>query len=407
VSGEIRVREYKEPNGRNTSLVRMTLIQREPAPTTRHVLGDLRGVSYYDVCYASRLQELESSDDDYITDRRRVLTGICKTGVKPMTKEEQEAERRLNWRLVKQFTMGIFKIDVRSFSFPVGYNENRTFIERSCDLFSFLVCDFLDRAAACDCPERRLSLVTIGVIASFHLYLQAKKPWNPVIGETYVGRWPNGVTIFAEQVSHHPPITCLQIRTPTNNWRIDGQFCFNIDQSLLKVDIQQNGLTRLMFSDGSRYEWEFPTIRAVGILTGDRVVHVHGPLKIKDLTHNLEAHVKVGPKASKQRGIVQPRATTIWGGVRTNGAAKDSFLMRITGDYAGTVYLDGEPVWRLERDFAHRPSVKVEEEELLPSDCRFRIDRALLIQGDADAAEEAKTLVENLQRCDAKLRLRA
>jgi hypothetical protein len=385
----------------------MSLVQRQAASTARMPVGELRGVTYYNVCYTGfPLQDLNTGDDDYAMDSTKAMTRNSKEGVKPMTKEEQETERNLNWKLVKAFTMGIFKMDVTCFSFPVGYNENRSFMERASDLFSFLVSGFLEQAYAYKSPEIRFSYVAIGVIASFHLYLRAKKPWNPVIGETFVGRWPNGVTMFAEQVSHHPPITCLQIRSPTNHWKIDAHLCFNIDQGMLKVDIHQKGLTKLQFADGCTYEWEFPTIRAVGILKGDRIVRVRGSLKMKDLTHNLEVQVKVSPKPSKQRGIVQPRATTIWGGVRARGAEKEAFITKITGDYAEMIYLDGQPVWKLETDFARRPSVKIDEDELLPSDCRFRIDRSMLIQGDVVTAEEAKVLLENMQRQDSKLRLR-
>jgi hypothetical protein len=45
----------------------------------------------------------------------------------------------------------------------------------------------------------------------------------------------------------------------------------------------------------------------------------------------------------------------------------------------------------------------VADEELLPSHCRFRTDRVMLIQGDMDAAEKGKGLLEELQRRDAKL----
>ncbi len=33
------------------------------------------------------------------------------------------------------------------------------------------------------------------------------KPFNPIIGETYQGYWPDGSSIFCEHTSHHPPIT--------------------------------------------------------------------------------------------------------------------------------------------------------------------------------------------------------
>jgi hypothetical protein len=300
--------------------------------------------------------------------------------------------------------MSLFKINVTEFSFHVGFNETRTFLERGGELFSFLVCDFLDRAYLCESPEIRLSYIAIGVIASFHLYLQAKKPWNPTLGETYVGQWPNGTTMFAEQVSPHPPVTSVHLKSPLNHWRIDAHMCFGIDLGVMKTDIKQKGWTRLRFDDGSTYEWEFPTIRVTGILKGERILCVKGPFRMKDITDNLEFHIKIAPKMSKVRQIHSVRATTIWGGVRRKGADKDAFLIRVTGNYADTIYLDGEPVWRLETDFVQRPCAKVEEDALLPSDCRFRIDRAMLIQGDVAAAGDAKELMQSLQRRDANLR---
>jgi hypothetical protein len=255
----------------------MTLIQRRSAPTSavQSPIGEFQGIPYYNVCSTGfPLQQLGSDDGDYARDRMKVLTRVGKEGVKPLTNEEQETERAMTWQLVKQFTMGIFKADMTCFSFPVGYNENRTFMERASDLFAFLVSDFLERAYFCNSPEARLSHVAVGIIASFHLCMRSKKPWNPVIGETYIGRWPNGPTMFAEQLSHHPPVTSIQIISQTNHWTIDATLSFEIDLGLSKATIRQKGLTRLRFADGCTYEWEFPAITVVGIIRGDRVVRV-------------------------------------------------------------------------------------------------------------------------------------
>lgn len=82
--------------------------------------------------------------------------------------------------------MAIFKMDITRFSFPVGYNEPRTFVERATDLFSFLVMEYIDKALEQTNPTDGLSYLAAGIIARFHLYLQQKKPWNPLLGETYV-----------------------------------------------------------------------------------------------------------------------------------------------------------------------------------------------------------------------------
>jgi hypothetical protein len=223
---------------------RESMIGQCAAPTRRPVFAEFRNVPFAHACYTGfPLQELNAPDPDYGNDRTKAVTCNTEDGIKPITQAEQEFERKLNWQVIKRVTMAIFKADVSRFSFPVGYSEWRTFMERACDLFAFPVSGFLEHASEFRDPAERLSWTTIGIIASFHLYCQSKKPWNPVIGETFIGRWANGVTISGEQVSHHPPITAMQLRTPTNHWKIDAQFSFGIDQGIFKIDLLQKGLS--------------------------------------------------------------------------------------------------------------------------------------------------------------------
>jgi hypothetical protein len=49
---------------------------------------------------------------------------------------------------------------------------------------------------------------------SFH------KPFNPILGETYQSVFPNGVEVYAEQISHHPPVSSWQVIDPS------GKFVF-------------------------------------------------------------------------------------------------------------------------------------------------------------------------------------
>lgn len=49
-----------------------------------------------------------------------------------------------------------------------------------------------------------------------------KKPFNPILGETYQGSFPDGTQIFCEQTSHHPPITAWLVVGPNNAWRLSG-----------------------------------------------------------------------------------------------------------------------------------------------------------------------------------------
>jgi hypothetical protein len=68
--------------------------------------------------------------------------------------------------------------------------------------------------------------------------------------------------------------------------------------------------------------------------------------------------------------------------------------------------LDGQPIWEIERDFAQRPNMKIDENQLLPSNCRFCIDRSMFVYGNISGTEEGKMLMENLQCYDAKLHMK-
>jgi hypothetical protein len=384
------------------------LTQRAGAPCSGHPVATLLDLPIFNDSYTGfQLQELKPADLDYEAERRRALNRNSKDGVKPMTKEDLEVEHELTWKMVKQLTMSIFKMDCFSLSFPVGFNEQRTFLERSADLFSFLVTEFADKSYDAVDANLRLAYIGIGIIASFHLVLQTKKPWNPALGETYVGQWSNGTMIFAEQISQDPPISCFQLRPQNGHWKIDSNIYFMMDQGLTQLDLAQNGTTRLTFDDGTIYEWQFPKIRVTGILRGDRVVKIKGPLVVRDITKNLEMRVKVGtrkPRRSKPFGIAEPRATTVIGGVGRMSCDKNPLVTTVTGDYAGSIYVDGRLVWSLERNCSARPFMKVDEGNLLPSDSRYRVDRGCFICGDMEAAEDAKNVVERVGRRDKRLR---
>lgn len=67
--------------------------------------------------------------------------------------------------------------------------------------------DLLQRAAQEENSFKRMALVTAHMLASFNLTKgRAKKPFNPMLGETYE-LVTEDYRFMAEQVSHHPPVS--------------------------------------------------------------------------------------------------------------------------------------------------------------------------------------------------------
>lgn len=47
-----------------------------------------------------------------------------------------------------------------------------------------------------------------------------KKPFNPILGETWQAAMPGGLQLYMEQISHHPPVSAYQVEGP--GWRLEG-----------------------------------------------------------------------------------------------------------------------------------------------------------------------------------------
>ena len=98
-------------------------------------------------------------------------------------------------------------------SLPVRIFEKRSTIERICDLW----CTgpkYLKQAALESDPVNQMKNVIAFIVSGMHMVACMRKPFNPILGETYEGVWPDGTRIYNEHISHHPPITCFLVEHP-------------------------------------------------------------------------------------------------------------------------------------------------------------------------------------------------
>lgn len=102
---------------------------------------------------------------------------------------------------------------VVSVSLPVRIFEKRSAIERILDIFSTGPI-YLKKAAESQSQFDRMKYVIAFVVSGVHQTIDMRKPFNPIIGETFEGYWPDGAKIYCEHISHHPPITTYLIEHP-------------------------------------------------------------------------------------------------------------------------------------------------------------------------------------------------
>ena len=393
----------------------MSLISRPSAPTSAAtpLSADVKGIQIKNTSTTGMERtELPHADEDYAFERDRALTKVTPAGIQPLSPEETKQQHKGSKKILKKFATSALQFKYKAVSFPVMFSEPRSYLERGADLFSFLVGKYINEALETeDDPARRLAQITVGILAALHVDMNPKKVFNPILGETFIGRWEDGSVVFAEQTSHHPPISDFQLFGADGAWKCRAHCNFEITSGMSEIDVIQHGVFYLELRDGSRYEWEFPSVTISGFIKGERTVKVKGELVVTDPVNALQAVVEFEPKKDKKKGITESKATTIYGGI---GPAKETkkgwelekkdFDMEITGDYCKEILVDGEMMFDIENDVVRRALGEVSEQDLLPSDARFRLDRCFLIRGDNESADQAKTALEDCQRREAKLR---
>ncbi|VDM46320.1 unnamed protein product [Toxocara canis] len=136
--------------------------------------------------------------------------------------------------LLSQVSVGM---DLTKVTLPTFILERRSLLEMYADFFahpdSFIV------ATGLSSPEERFISVVKYYLGAFYAARKsgvAKKPYNPILGETFRCRWDvpglkhtgekttrgpfpgsdvNQLTFIAEQVSHHPPISAFYAELPS------------------------------------------------------------------------------------------------------------------------------------------------------------------------------------------------
>ncbi|XP_065197805.1 oxysterol-binding protein-related protein 9-like isoform X2 [Sycon ciliatum] len=145
-----------------------------------------------------------------------------------------EGSKSVITHLLSQVRVGM---DLTKVVLPTFILERRSMLEMYADFFAHA--DLFARIPEYDTPRERFIEVVRWYISSFHAGRRsslAKKPYNPILGETFQCMWDvpathgvtesmlengpvawaheNSVSFIAEQVSHHPPVAAFYAEHP-------------------------------------------------------------------------------------------------------------------------------------------------------------------------------------------------
>lgn len=140
----------------------------------------------------------------------------------PEHKAALKAQRAQIWSWLKNIGSNMMRdgINLTKISLPVCLFEARSFLERMTTNWDYL--DLLIKASTFEDPVERMKHVVTFAIAGCCRQISFHKPFNPILGETYQSKYPNGVEVYCEQISHHPPVSSWQMVDPAGRFVFSG-----------------------------------------------------------------------------------------------------------------------------------------------------------------------------------------
>lgn len=355
--------------------------------------------------------DLTAMDDQHDDEPGGDLAGGFKFDT-PEHKEQLRQQRQQLWAWLKHVGGNMFRdgINLTKISLPVCLFEARSFLERMTTNWDYL--DFLVKASDSSDPVQRMKYVIAFAVAGLCRQVSFHKPFNPILGETYQSRYPNGVELYCEQISHHPPVSSWQMLEPSGKFVFYGSGNWTAGIKGNSVRGRQSGINCVQFADGSKITWELPGIIVKGVLWGQRSIKYGGEMQFKDEKNGLSCNVLVDPQP--QQGWVSSwfrskkaagyKPDLVKGTIKRGSTALETcvgnWLYHLDWEKEGSSK-GAVRMWDARRSAPLEPSGV---EAPLASDCRHRQDLLHLKAGDQIKAQEWKLTLEVQQRNDRKLR---
>jgi hypothetical protein len=180
--------------------------------------------------------------------------------------------------------------NIVAISLPVRIFEPQSTITRITEIWGAGPI-YLNKAKKTNDPIERMKLVITYAVAGLHMNIKQLKPFNPILGETYEGFWPDGTQIYIEHMSHHPPISRFLLMSE-NNWRFYGYYEYvaklkgftgNVIGGCFK------GPNIVDFGNNDTITFNLPNQNITGLMYGKRIIEWDGRMDFCDIKNNIHA----------------------------------------------------------------------------------------------------------------------
>lgn len=303
--------------------------------------------------------------------------------------------------------------DLSQISMPVSSNEPLSLLQRAAELLEYS--SLLDKASQASDSLERLMYVTafaVSSLSSNRVRERAiRKPFNPMLGETYeLVREDHGFRFIAEKVSHRP--VQLAYQADSREWSLAQSPMPSQKFWGKSAEITTEGRVRVtLHGTGERFSWTPATSFLRNIIAGEKYVEPVGELTVANETtgHRTISSFKAGGMFSGRSEEVATRAVDSY---------NKPLPLGLTGSWPSSLSLtrdgspSGKPIWTAGPLVPDAPKhygltafaatlneiTSIENSHLPPTDSRLRPDQRALEEGDLDRAEEVKVQLEEGQR---------
>nr|KAF6272249.1 oxysterol binding protein like 5 [Pipistrellus kuhlii] len=328
-------------------------------------------------------------------------------GAAAQEQPEPEEHRGLVWLLLRQLRPGM---DLAHVALPTFVLEPRSFLCKLSDHCAHA--DLLSRAALEEDAYGRFKQVLRWYLSGFYQKPKGiKKPYNPVLGETFRCSWfhpqTHSLTFYiAEQVSHHPPVSAFHVSNRKDGFCVSGsvtaksRFYGNSLSALL------DGQATLTFLGRAEdYTLTMPYAHCRGLLYGTMTMELGGRVTIECKKSNFQAELefKLKPFFGGSTSINQVSGRIVAG---------DEELAQLWGRWDGEVFIREEPRGGPQLFWSPSPEVRAQrlrlrtvlpaEQAELESERLWQGVTSAIRAGDQQAATREKLALEEAQRQRAR-----
>lgn len=298
--------------------------------------------------------------------------------------------------------------DLSTISMPVSANEPISLLQKAAENLEYS--ELLDTAAKLDSIEQRLAHIAAFAISSFSntriKERSIRKPFNPMLGETYeLVREDKCFRFVAEKVSHRP--VQLAVHAEGREWSFTQSPKPSQKFWGKSSEIITEGRARVvLYPTSESYSWNAANCFLRNIIAGEKYIEPVGTMNVVCDTTGHSAVIMY-----KAKGMFGGRSEEV--DVKLYDPDGGELETSMTGTWTKSLITkSGALIWTVgplvdqpEKHYGMtlfaaslNEITSLEHGKLPPTDSRLRVDQRALEEGRCDDAERLKNDVEEAQR---------